>query len=150
MAEINLTQAEADALIAMEKHRTDEELVDYPAATESVHLPLVSPDGREHFLLDLRRSGRIDLLKGTYQNRARQVVVLARLDFGGRPHRNPDDSEVASPHLHVYREGYAIKWANPLPLALFTDPEDRWQMLLDFMRFCNITKPPRVQKGLYV
>jgi Family of unknown function (DUF6978) len=150
MAELNLTQAEADTLIALEKHRADESLVDYPAAGESAHLPLVSADGREHFILDLTRSGRIDLLKGTYQNRARKVVVLARLDFGGRPHRNPDDSEVASPHLHTYREGYATKWAIPLPPGLFTDLDDRWQMLLDFMRFCNITKPPRLQKGLYV
>ena len=30
MADINLTQAEADALIAMEKHRANEDLVDFP------------------------------------------------------------------------------------------------------------------------
>ena len=26
-------------------------------------------------------------------------MVLARLDFGGRPHRNPDGGHVGSPHL---------------------------------------------------
>lgn len=60
MAEANLTQAEADALITMEKHRVNEETSNFPADGESVVLPLQSADRREQFLLDLSR-GRIDL-----------------------------------------------------------------------------------------
>lgn len=150
MAEIDLTQPEADALIAMEKYRVDDAPVDHPEAGESLSIPLVSPDGRERFVLDITRAGRIDLVKGTYQNRGRQVVVLVRLDFGGQPHRNPDGEEVASPHLHLYREGFADKWAIPLPLDRFANPADRWQVLQDFMRFCRITKPPLLQKGLFL
>lgn len=105
MPEINLTQPEADALIAMEKHRVDEQEYEYPGLGGSIVVPLVSPDKREGFLLDVSR-GRIDLLKGTYQNRARQVVVLVRLDFGGPTHRNPDGVELPCPHLHIYREGF--------------------------------------------
>ena len=71
-------------------------------------------DGREEFLLDIRRA-RIDLAKGTYQNRGREVVILARLDFGGAPHRNPDGEEIGSPHIHLYREGFGDKWAFPIP-----------------------------------
>ena len=78
MAEINLTQAEADALIALEKHRVDDKQWDYPGMGGSISVPLVSADRREQFILDVSR-GRIDLAKGTYQNRARQVVVLVRL-----------------------------------------------------------------------
>ena len=104
MADANLTQAEADALTAMEKRRSDDTEWQYPDLGGYVTIPLVSMDRRESFLLDLRRS-QIDLTKGTYQNRGRQVVVLARLDFGGAPHRNPDGEEIRSPHLHVYREG---------------------------------------------
>lgn len=70
MAEINLTQAEADALIAMEKRRASEERVDFPMGGQSVVLPLQSADRREQFLLDLSR-GRIDLLKVKMQNRGR-------------------------------------------------------------------------------
>lgn len=84
MAEIHLTQAEADALIAMAKHRVDGTEWDYPDLGGAVSIPLVSANRREQFVLDLRR-GRIDLAKGTYQNRGRQVVVLVRLDFGGAP-----------------------------------------------------------------
>jgi hypothetical protein len=148
MADINLTQAEADALIAMEKHRVDNSTWDYPGLGGSISVPLVSSDRRENFILDVSR-GRIDLLKGTYQNRARQVAVLVRLDFGGQPHRNPDDQEVSSPHLHIYREGYGDKWAVPVPPERFPDTLDLWELLQDFMRFCNIVEPPYIEKGLF-
>jgi len=148
MADMNLTQAEADALIAMPKHRVNEDTWDYPALGGSICVPLTSPDRRENFLLDISR-GRIDLLKGTYQNRARQVVVLLRLDFGGPPHRNPDGKEIACPHLHVYREGFGHKWAAALPGDEFPDVADLWKVLQDFMRYCNITEPPVIRKGLF-
>ncbi|HXM46977.1 MAG TPA: hypothetical protein VN956_03845 [Pyrinomonadaceae bacterium] len=148
MADITLTQAEADALIAIEKHRVNEESYDYPNLGGSICVPLISPDKRENFLLDVSR-GRIDLKKGTYQTRARQIVVLVRLDFGGQPHRNPDDAEIPSPHLHVYREGYGDKWAMPLPTDSFPNIADLSQTLDDFMRFCNITEPPLIERGLF-
>jgi hypothetical protein len=114
----------------------------------SICVPLISTDKRENFLLDVSR-GRIDLKKGTYQSRARQIVVLVRLDFGGQPHRNPDDAEVLSPHLHIYREGYGDKWAFPVPTDKFPNMSDLWQTLEDFMRYCNVTEPPFIQKGLF-
>jgi hypothetical protein len=148
MTNIILTQAEADALVALEKHRADEDRHDFPFGGGSLILPLQSPDKREHFLLDISR-GRIDLLKGRYQNRARQVVVLVRLDFGGAPHRNPNDKEIPSPHLHIYREGFGAKWAVPAPVDRFGHLSDLWRTLEDFMRFCNITQPPHIEQGLF-
>ena len=144
----NLTQAEAEALIALEKRRVDATEWNYPTFGERVTVPLVSLDGREAFLLDLRRA-RINLTKGTYQNRGRQVVVLARLDFGGAPHRNPDGEEIRSPHLHLYREGFGDKWAFPVPSQHFLHQDDPWQTLEDFMRFCNVVQPPIIQRGLF-
>ena len=71
MADIDLTQAEADALIGMEKRRVDERSWDYPAAVGgAISIPLISADRQETFALDISR-GRIDLRKGKYQNRAR-------------------------------------------------------------------------------
>jgi hypothetical protein len=148
VADLNLTQDEADALIGMEKIRlNDDEWTDCSMGG-SVSIPLTSTDKRESFILDIYR-GRIDLLKGTYQNRARQAVVLVRLDFGGRPHRNPNDQEIASPHLHVYREGYGSKWAVEVPADKFPRTDDMWQKLQDFMAFCNITETPLIRKGLF-
>jgi hypothetical protein len=98
MADIILTQSDADALIAPEKHRVNDERHIFPMSG-SIVIGLQSPDKREQFLLDISR-GRIDLQKCTYQNRARQVIILVRLDLGGSPHRNPDGEEIPGPHLH--------------------------------------------------
>jgi hypothetical protein len=148
MAEIDLNQNVADMLIAMEKHRLDDREWNEPALGGSICIPLASPDGREAFLLDISR-GRIDLCKGTYQDRARNAVVLVRLDFGGQPHRNPDGQEVSSPHLHLYREGYGDKWAFPVPANFFPDVSVAGRALDDFMAYCKITRPPRVNRGLF-
>lgn len=148
MPEINLSQSEADALIQMEKHKVDNQKWVFPSSG-IVAIPLISANKREDFILDIRRA-RIDLLKGTYQNRARQVVTLVRLDFGAKPHRNPDGNMVMSPHIHIYREEFGHKWAEPINKKHFSKPDDIWQMLQDFMKFCNVTKPPVIERGLFV
>ena len=148
MADINPTAAEAEALISMPKIKVNDDRHDYPGTGGSLVIPLTSEDKREEFLLDIYR-GRIDLLKGTYQNRARQVVVLVRVDFGGAPHRNPDGAEVPSPHMHLYREGFGDKWAVPLPRDKFPNVADLWQLLDDFMRFCNVVDRPEIVRGLF-
>jgi hypothetical protein len=148
MPEIDLTQSEADALIAMEKRRADSGEYDFPELGGAVSIPLVSPDRRENFLLDLSR-GRIDLAKVKFQNRARQVVILVRLELSGPAHRNPDGQEVSCPHLHLYREGFGDKWAFPVPREAFDDLSEIWRTLEDFMRYCNITEPPAIRRGLF-
>ena len=149
MSDANLTQAEADALLAIEKHRADDDERDFPSLGGRIEVPLISADGRERFILDLSR-GRINIGKGTYQSRGRQVVILARLDFGGAPHRNPDGEEVDSPHLHLYREGFGDKFAFPVPGDRFRNLEDAWLTLEDFMQFCNIIQPPIIRRGLFI
>lgn len=148
MAELDLTQEEADALIAMPKEGIGDEEWEYPSPGSGISIPLVSLDRREHFMLDLYRA-RINLAKGTYQNRGRQIVVLVRLDFGGAPHRNPDGKEIGSPHLHVYREGFGDKWAFPAPADTFTTLNDAWRTLHDFMHYCNVVEPPHIERGLF-
>ncbi len=145
MAEINLTQAEADALIAMEKQRVDDQVWNYPELGGAATIPLASTDKKEKFFLDITRS-RIDLAKGTYQNRGRNVVILVRLDFGGAPHRNPDGEEVPTPHIHLYREGFGDKWAFPVSADKFSNTSNLWQTLEDFMKYCNIVRPPLIKK----
>lgn len=147
MANVALTQAEADDLLALEKRRVDDTVWSPPGRGGKVTVPLASLDGRESFFLDLRR-GRIDLGKNTYQNRVRKVVVLARLDVGGAPHRNPDDAVIGCPHLHLYREGYGHRWAFPVPPDRFPNVSDADRTLQDFMDYCNVTQRPRMQMAL--
>jgi len=148
MADINLTQDEADKLMAMEKRAVDEKQWLFPVPGERVAIPLTSFDKRESFMLDVTRS-QIKLTKATYQNRARAVVILMRLDLDGPLHRNPDGEEIPCPHLHVYREGYGDKWAVAAPTDRYTNTLDLYSTFEAFMQHCNITDPPRIEKGLF-
>lgn len=148
MADINLPQDEADSLLAMEKKRADDAEWLFPGPGDRIAIPLTSLDKRENFMLDVTRS-RIKLTKATYQNRVRQAIILMRLDLDGRPHRNPDDTEIPCPHLHVYREGYGDKWASIAPKDRYPNTLDLLSTLEAFMKHCNVADPPKIQKGLF-
>jgi hypothetical protein len=148
MADVDSTQAEADSLIAMEKHRVDDRQWFFSGPGERISIPLISLDKREQFTLDVTR-GQIKIGKVTYQNRARQAIVLMRLDIDGPPHRYPDGEQIPCPHLHTYREGYGDKWAAAAPLELYPNTSDLISALDAFMVHCNITNPPDIQKGLF-
>ena len=128
MTGLYLTQSEADFLIQMPKHRTDDLALDLPDLGGKISVPLTSDDRRESFLLDVSR-GRIDLLRAKYQNRGRQTVILVRLDLGGAPHRNPDGEDIQCPHLHIYRDGFADKWAQAPPVEHFQNMGDIFGVL---------------------
>lgn len=148
MADIDIPQAEADALIAMEKHRVDDREWLFANPGERLAIPLTSSDKREQFMLDVTRA-QIKITKATFQNRARQAIILMRLDLDGPPHRNPDGEEVPCPHLHVYREGYGDRWAIPAPAARYPNTLDLFSTLDAFMIHCNITDPPNIERGLF-
>jgi hypothetical protein len=148
MAEIDITQAEADDLIRMEKRFVDDKDWTFPVAGERIALSLTSLDKRENFTLDLTRA-RIKLTKATYQNRVRQAIVLMRLDLDGPPHRNPDGMEIECPHLHTYREGFGDKWAVPAPVDRYTNTLDLFSTCETFLQHCNVTGPSKMQRGLF-
>ena len=148
MADLNITQNEADKLMAMHKKAVDQATWTFPGQSERIVVPLTSLDRRENFLLDVTRY-QIKLTKATFQNRARVVIILYRLDIDGAPHRNPDGEEIACPHLHIYREGFGDKWAMPAPTDRFPDISNLFSTLDDFMAHCNITEPPQIQRGLF-
>ncbi len=62
----------------------------FPQAGGRLSIELFSPDRRENVALDITRA-QIKVTEATYQNRARQAIILMRLDPDGPPHRNPDD-----------------------------------------------------------
>ncbi len=148
MADVDIPQAEADALIAMEKQCVDKKNWLFPGPGARLAIALASRDKRENFVLDITRA-QIKLTKATYQNRARQAIILMRLDLDGPLHRNPDDQEIPCPHLHIYREGYADKWAVPAPIDRYPSSQDLYSALDAFMRHCNITEPPQIDRGLF-
>jgi hypothetical protein len=148
MADTDIPQAEADALITMEKQCVENKSWLFPEPGGRLAISLVSTDKRENFILDITRA-QIRLTKATYQNRVRQAIILMRLDLDGSPHRNPDDQEIPCPHLHIYREGYGDKWAFPAPPERYPNVKDLFSTLDAFMRHCNIANPPLIEKGLF-
>lgn len=143
----DLSQAEADALLRMEKFRIDSTLHAFPDLGGHIQIALRSQNQREFFSLDISR--RRIALTTKYQTRGRQSLVLVRLDFNS-PHRNPDDTEVGVPHLHLYREGFGDKWAYAVPENMLKNPSDAWQVLLDFMTYCSVMEPPNISRGLFL
>lgn len=144
---MELTQQEADALLAMAKQKADMQRYEYPWDGGYLCIPLLSMDRREKFTLDLSRR-KIELHRNKFQTRAREAIVLVRLDLNDTPHRNPDGADVPGPHLHLYREGYGDSWAYPLP-ECFTDPADCMKTLQEFQQYCNVTVPPDIMGGLF-
>ena len=145
---MELTQKEANALIALAKHYFGTDIFTFPPNGESVRIPLFSENKKEEFMLDISR-GKVKLTKSTFQNRARKVIILFRLDIDGSEHMNPNEERIPSPHLHVYREGYGDKWAYPVPLDKFKNLNDPLQVLEDFMDFCNIITKPHIRGNLF-
>ncbi len=146
MSDGTLAQSDADALLRMEKVRLTDDPVTFPDMGGRLEVALASRDHRESFSLDINRK-RISLRTG-YQTRARQTVILARLDFAA-PHRNPDGTEIGVPHLHLYREGFGDKWAMAVPDGMLRAPDDAWEVLLDFMGYCYIVEAPKFARGLF-
>jgi hypothetical protein len=142
-----LTKTVADSLIVMPKRLKERGTLNFPGGGESVSWDASSTDGRQRFLMDVNR-GRLRLLKCTYQERYRLIYVLVRLDVGGPPHRNPDGELISGPHIHTYREGFADKWAEPLPSDRFVDPNDLTGTFREFLQFCHVQDIPLIQMSL--
>ncbi len=140
-----LTQAEADALMAMVKRFVrPPAFIALPAGVDETY-ELASSDGKEEFQIDVWR-GTLRLSKLKFQNRVRKAIILVRLDIGGAPHTNPDGTRLPGTHIHIFREGYDDKWAQRVDTARFTAVTDAGKTFQQFCAFCKIESPPPVQE----
>lgn len=144
-----LTQAEADALLAMEKFCTITNEFDFPSSGTKLQVPLVSNDAEEKFILDINRVN-FKISQVTFQNRTRSVIILARLDIDDPPHTNPDGVELPCPHLHIYRFGHGDRWAFPLPAGVFSDVSKIKATCDEFMDWANVVVPPSFRPGFEI
>lgn len=142
-----LSQERVDELLRMPKALEEKKEIEFPRHGLFKSLKATSEDGREEFLIDINRKGTIRLTKCTFQNRYAVVEILLRLDIDGPPHENPDGQVIPCPHLHIYREGAADKWAIPLP-AEFSDPTNLPKTLRDFLEYCKVKDIPAIQGSI--
>lgn len=142
-----LDQATVDALLRLDKLLVNAGAINFPSPGSAQELEVKSSDDRETFLIDTNRRGRIKISKCTYQERYNVIEILLQLDIDGPPHQNPDGTEIPCPHLHIYREGYADKWAQPIP-ADFTNPSDLIATLREFLAYCRVQNIPGINRPL--
>ena len=148
MSDIILTQQEGDALLQMEKINVGAAEIDLPDLGGSIELKFSGNEGHEEFIINFAKHS-INLLKRNHHLRGRKVIGIARLDLFGPPHRNPDGAEIGPEHIHLYREGFGLKWAYDIPANDFTNLQDTHQTLEDFMRYCHVTQPPLLKRSLF-
>ena len=102
---------------------------------------------KDAFALDFYR-GSFELKKYTYNHRFRSCIVLFRYDASGR-HTNPDDVVFEGPHIHLYRSGYADKWAFPIADAGI-DENDSMEIVFEkILYFCNIKNNLSIITSMY-
>lgn len=153
---MSLSQVEADALLAMPKGLREHDFLELSqTAPMDSDWTLLSHDRREEFILTIER-GKRKAIRLKYQTRARKVIVLARLDINGRPHRNPEGQSyrpgewLRENHLHLYREGFEDRVAFRLgevpgfPFSFATDLDG----LVRFLTFCHVQPVPTIQATL--
>ncbi|HOH98790.1 MAG TPA: hypothetical protein PL188_10865 [Candidatus Cloacimonadota bacterium] len=79
MAEIIISQAEADKLIKMPKSRLDDDAHGFPHPGEKVIINLQSTDGRERFIFDVSR-GKINWQFTTQDSRIKLKRLYPTVD----------------------------------------------------------------------
>ncbi len=147
MVDILLTQSESKILLDMKKNSIDDNAISLPDLGGTLDIHLQEEAGKELFIVNYTRHS-INLYKRNHHFRARKVIGIARLDLDGPPHRNPDGEEIGPRHLHLYREGYALRWAQEVPDS-FSNLDDSFETLQDFLKYCNVDKMPNFMKGLF-
>lgn len=138
-----LSQYEADRLIVLIKYLKEYDLIAVPSYGQKINLSAQCNEGG-NFLIDIRR-GRIDVYQATFQTRYQKTIPLVRLDLEGPEHQNPDGEVIECPHLHIYKEGYDLKWAYPVKKELdpnFSNTKNLIQVLIDYLKYNNITNVP--------
>lgn len=141
-----LTQAEANKLMMMQKRLVQKQIINFPSMGSYLKLPANSLDNRERFMFDIQRKGRVRVAKCTYIERSSTSTLLIRLDVDAPPHPNPDKTKVHSPHIHIYREGYGLKWAIPAPSEL--KHPDLAVVLQRFLVYCSVVGEVLVMNGV--
>ena len=139
-----LTQKEANYLLSLLKYILETGKYIFPDVGDYNYITLISKDNKYEFIIDINRKNKVKPNKCSYQKRYRNDIILLRLDINGPNHTNPDGKVIKGSHLHIYREGFNISWAYPLPSDLtveedkLSDTDYLIEVLLKFLDYCNV------------
>lgn len=114
-----ITQEQADRLIAMAKEALRKDCFIWEIEVRQDEEAEAVEDTRIQFVVSLKRNPfeiRLHL-----RTRDRDIG-LVRVD-NAPYHPNPDGTELRNQaHMHVFREGFGLEWAEPIPWYDPTDP----------------------------
>lgn len=123
-----LTQEQANRLIELLKRAVRERVFEWLENQRQDELFVAIEDERIEFALSLKRNPWEIRLHLRTQDRN---IGLVRLDAAPY-HCNPDGTEIRNqPHLHVYREGYGLEFAEPVDWCDFDEPEATLERFLE-------------------
>ena len=171
---MTLTNEEAQALIDIPKKiMVDEQLQDEYIMRFSgrIHsrFDLVSDDGTQIFLLELRQGAQNHLKITLHFQENSKYIGLLRIDYSGS-HRNPKnttpevpdvvlpfaDAFIRESHVHFYVQGYKpLTWAVPLSVYDFdvksiSDMDSFVQAVQEFCRRINIITHCDIEGRLFL
>jgi hypothetical protein len=138
-----LTQAQADRLIAMLKEATRTEVFVWEQNRRQEELVVAVEDKKIQFILFLKRNPFEIRLH--FRTRDRDIG-LVRLD-NSLYHPNPDGTEIRNQaHIHFYREGDNLNWAEPID---WYDPNDPIATLERFLKIIHTRFPAGYQLDMF-
>lgn len=114
-----LSQAQADRLIVELKEAARKDVFVWEHGLRQDEALVAVGDEKLQFVLTLSRNPFEIRLHARTRDRN---IGLMRID-NAPYHRNPDGSELRdTPHLHIYREGCHLAWAEPIDWYDLTNP----------------------------
>ncbi len=138
---IVLTQKEADELLQMLKLCVNE-IIDFPNRGKRCDFDVISKCNKtDKFMITINNSAKRENKFSINALYKKGNVKLMRLDAGNPPlHTNPDGEKIKGAHLHIYREGYEIKYAMPFDIE---NPEID-SIFYEFLDRFNVVDKPKV------
>lgn len=136
-----LTAQRVQQILDMAKEVAAKECVTWQVDQRQEELVLAVEDRGLAFLLSMKRN----TFEVTAQIRTRERnLLLARIDNAAQ-HVNPDGSVLRGPHLHVYREGDGLAWAELIDWYDLARPMDT---LMHFLSLIQTRFPHGLQEAL--
>ena len=136
--ELELTQAQADALLRVGKIFLDKSsiVVNRPF---NFRRDLQSVANQEDkFYLNVSQTS-IEFSKYSTTTRFFSIPLARACISEDAIHENPDGEMIRGPHIHIYKEGYNDCFAEPLEKHGFTTTEIA-NFLDEFLKYCFIEK----------
>ncbi|TDP82876.1 hypothetical protein EV672_10563 [Aquabacterium commune] len=136
-----LTQQRADQLIKLAKEALARECVTWQENQRQEEMVIAVEDRGMQFLFSMKRNPH----EITAQLRTRdRHIPLARIDNAAQ-HVNPDGNVLRGPHLHWYREGEGLAWAEAIDWYDVARPMDT---LVKFLDLIGTRFPAGLQEAL--